>query len=151
MVTHTGNLAVFHDNDDVGILNGGNTLGNDQLGGSGNFFLEGLADHSVRMGIHSGGRVVQDQDLRLFQQGTGNAQPLLLAAGDIAAPLLDVGIVAVREGGDELIGTGQLTGVDQLLIRGVGIAPAQVFLDGAGEQGVLLQHHGHIVPEHLRS
>lgn len=61
-----------------------------------------------------------------------------------------MGIVAVREAGDEFIGAGQLAGVNQFLVRGAGIAPAQIFLDGAGEQRVLLQNHSHVVPEDLQ-
>lgn len=45
---------------------------------------------------------------------------------------------------------GQLAGVNQFLVRGAGIAPAQIFLDGAGEQRVLLQNHSHVVPEDLQ-
>ena len=61
-----------------------------------------------------------------------------------------MGVVAVGEALDELVGAGQTAGVNQLLVGGVGVAPAEVFLDGAGEQLVLLQHHGHVVPEHLK-
>ena len=102
------------------------------------------------MRIHGRGGIVQDQDLRLFQQSAGDAQALLLTAGNVAAALLDMGIVAVREAGDEFIGAGQLAGVNQFLVRGVGIAPAQIFLDGAGEERVLLQNHSHVVPEYLQ-
>ncbi len=58
-----------------------------------------------------------------------------------------MGIIAVGEGADEFVGAGELAGVDELLIGGVGVAPAEVLLDGAGEEDVLLQHHGHRVPE----
>ena len=34
-----------------------------------------------------------------------------------------------------------------LLVGGIFIAPAQVILDGAGEQDVLLQHHGDVAAE----
>ena len=48
---------------------------------------------------------------------------------------------------DELIRLGQAAGLFQFLVGGVGIAPAQVLLNGAGEQLVLLQHHGHLVAQ----
>ena len=38
---------------------------------------------------------------------------------------------------------------DHLLVGGVLLAPAQVLLDGAGEQHVLLEHHGHLLPQGL--
>ena len=93
------------------------------------------------MGVHSGGGIIQNQNSGLFQQGPGNTQPLLLTAGDIGASLLDVGIVALGEAADEFIGTSQTAGVNQFLVGGVWIAPAQILLDGAGEQGILLEHH----------
>ena len=48
------------------------------------------------------------------------------------------------------MGTGQLAGVDQLLVRGIGIAPAQILPDGAGEQRILLQHHGNLITQHIQ-
>ena len=144
------NPSAVHNDNHIRVLDGGNPLGDNQLGGAGDFLPEGLADHGIGVGVHGGGGVVQNQDFRLFQQGPGDAQPLLLAAGDIGAALLDVGIVALREALDEFVGAGQAAGMNQLLIGGLGVAPAQIFLDGAGEQGVLLEHHGHVVPQNLQ-
>ena len=67
------------------------------LGRVRDFLRECLADERIRLGIHRTGRVIQNEDLRLFQQRTRNAEALLLAAGDIGAALLDVGVVPVRE------------------------------------------------------
>ena len=43
-----------------------------------------------------------------FQQCAGNAEALLLAAGDVVAALLDVGLVLVGEALDKFIGAGLL-------------------------------------------
>lgn len=51
---------------------------------------------------------------------------------------------------NEVIGLCELTGMADLLVGGVFIAPAQVVLDGAGEQDVLLQHHGDIAAEGIQ-
>ena len=40
--------------------------------------------------------------------------------------------------------------MDHLFIGGIGVAPAQVVLDGAGEEDVLLQHHGHGVAQRFK-
>ena len=56
-------------------------------------------------------------------------------------------VVLVREALDELIGAGQLRHTDALFLAGVLIAPAEVVEDGAGEQDVLLEHHGDLVAE----
>ena len=114
MVAYGTDLSVFHKYDDIGLLNGGDTLGNNQLGGSGDLLPEGLTDGGVGGGVHGGGGVVQNQDPGVFQQCPGDAQTLLLAAGDIGAALLDFVIVLVGEAHDEVMGAGQAAGVDQL-------------------------------------
>ena len=48
------------------------------------------------------------------------------------------------------MGAGRLAGFHQLLVGGVRVAPAQVLPDGAAEQHVLLQHHGHAVAQHVQ-
>ena len=94
---HGGDGAVFHDQDQVRVLNGGDALGDDQLGGAGDLLGEGLADGCVGTGIDGGGGVVQDQDLGLLQQGAGDAKTLLLTAGDIGAALFEIGRASCRE------------------------------------------------------
>ena len=122
--------AAVHDDDAVGILNRGNTLGNDDLGGIRDELAEALADQGVGPGVHSGSGIVEDQDLGLLQKGPGDAQPLLLAAGDVAAALLDPGVVLVGKLLDELVGLRQAAGLKHLLVGGVGVAPAEIVLDG---------------------
>src|SRR5699024_2677801 len=136
-----------HNDDAVGVLHAGYTLGNDDLGGFGDIITEALADQRVGLGIDGAGGVVQNQDLGLFQQGAGDAQALFLAAGNIGAALLDPGVVLIRELLDKFVGLGQLAGFQDLVIGGVRVAPAQVVLDGAGKQHVLLQHNGHLVAQ----
>ena len=143
-------LAVVQHQDAVSILHRGDALCNDDLGGAGDLFPERLADLGVRGGIHGAGGVIEDQDLGFAQQGAGNGQALLLAAGDVAAALLDPGVVLIGEALDEFIGAGQLCHPDALFLAGVLVAPAQVIQDGAGEQHVLLQYHGDLMAEDIK-
>src|SRR5699024_778093 len=94
-------LAVPEDDDPVGILHGAHPLGNDNLGGVGDLLQKRLADHGVGVGIHGGGGIVENQNLGLFEERPGDAKPLALAAGDVGAALLDVGIISVGEFADE--------------------------------------------------
>lgn len=84
-----------------------------------------------------------------FSRGAGNTETLFLAAGDIAAALLDPGIVSIREPLDELIGTGQAAGFGAFFLRGVLFAPAQIVQDRAGEQHIFLQYHRHLIAQSL--
>ena len=70
----------------------------------------------------------------MAQQGSGDAQALLLAAGDVGAALLDVGVGALGEAVDELVGAGKVRCLADLVVGGVLVAPAQVLGDGAAEQ-----------------
>ena len=150
MIAHGADLTVIENDDHIRILHRGDSLGDDQLGGAGDMLGKGLTDGCVGAGIHSGGGVVQDQDPGLLQQRTGDTQTLFLTAGNIGAALLDIGIIPIGEGFNEIMGAGQLAGVDQFFIGGIGIAPAEIFLDGAGEQHIFLQDHGHIVTQNLQ-
>ena len=94
--------AVVQHDDHIRILHGGDPLGDDELGGAGNFLPERLTDHGVGTGVHGGGGVVQNEDLGLFQQRTGDAKTLLLTAGDVGAALLNVCLLYTSDAADEL-------------------------------------------------
>ena len=141
--------AVFEHKDLVGVLHGGNALGNDDPRGVGNRLTERAADQRVGLGVHRAGGVVQNEDLRLFEQGARDAKALLLAAGDVGAALVDDSVIPVGETFDELIGTGLAARLPALFQGGVSLAPAEVVEDGPGEQGALLQDHRNLVAKDL--
>ena len=99
-------LAAIQHQHMIGIFNARNTLRNDKDGGAGDLFGKAAADLGVRRRINRRGRVIQNQDLGLFQQGAGNAQALLLAARNVGAALLDVGFVFIGEALNKFIGAG---------------------------------------------
>ena len=82
--------AAVKDNDLVGLLHGGNALRDDDLGGVRDLLCECPSDERIGLGIDRARRVIEDEDLRLFQQCARDAQTLLLAARNVAAALLDV-------------------------------------------------------------
>ena len=69
--------AVHHRGDALGDDDFGDLL---QLG-------QRRADLGLGGGVHRAGGVVKDENLGLFEQGAGDAQPLLLPAGDVDAAL----------------------------------------------------------------
>ena len=64
-----------------------------------------------------------------------------MAAGDIGAALAHLGVEAVGQRHDEIVGLGILGGLDHLLLSGVRAAPQQILADGAREEDVVLKHH----------
>ena len=95
MCVESVDAAVVQHQDPVRGFHTGNTLGDDDLGGSGDLLCERRPDAGVRRGIHGAGGVIQDQDLRFFQEGPRYTETLLLSAGYIGAAPFDPGLVTV--------------------------------------------------------
>ena len=140
LVEHEDAVAVFH---------AGDTLRDDDLGDVGQVFSESTLDSGIGGGVAGTGAVVEDKHLGMFEQCPGDAQTLLLSAGDVHAALLDARVIAVGHLFDELVGAGHPAGVLAFLEGGLAVAPPQVVEDGAREEHVLLQHHGHSIAEGL--
>ena len=116
--------AVVHDDDAVAVLDTGDPLGDDQTCRIRDLLLEGPADLRIGRGVDRARAVIQDQDLRFFEQCARDAQALLLTAGDVGAALLDIGVISLGHLLDEFVGTGQAAGPPALLVSRVLIAPA---------------------------
>ena len=141
--------AAVHDEDAVGVLDGGDALRDDDLRGLRDEVAEALTNQGVGLRVDRGGGVVEDEHLRLLQHRTGDAETLLLTTGDVGTALGDEGVVLVREGLNELVGLGELTRGDELLVGRLRVTPAEVLRDGAGEEHVLLKHDGDLVTQEL--
>ena len=91
-------------------------------------------------------RVVEEVDVRLADQGPGDAQPLALPAGDVGPALADPRLEPAH-GGTKLGGLGDLEGLPHLVVGGVGLAVAEVAGDRAREQVRPLGHQPDAVPQ----
>src|SRR6185369_7110496 len=65
-----------------------------------------LHDLQVRESIDRADRLVEDQQVRIEQQGTGDADALPLAAGQIETLRTDERVITLRERGDEAVCAG---------------------------------------------
>ena len=139
MSAHSVYAAVFQNYNTVRIGYAGDALGDNELCGSRQAMPESFPDRSVCGGIHGAGAVVQYQNFRPAQKGPGDAEALLLAAGDIYASLAQHGIVTVRERHNKIVGAGGLAGFLYFLLGGIGVPPAEIIPDSAGEEHVFLQ------------
>ena len=129
--TKTVDLPVIHNDDPIRILDAGNTLCDDQLGGIRDLLSKSTADPCVCGSIYCTGGVIQDQYLRLLQKSTGDTETLLLASGNIGAALFNEGVVFVRHFFDEIIGTGKLACAAAFLLCGIFVTPAEIFQNGS--------------------
>ena len=74
------NAAGLHDHNQVGMLDGGQAVCNDQRGAALHEHMQRVFDGLLRRGIQSRRGFVQDEDGRIFVNGAGNGQALALTA-----------------------------------------------------------------------
>ena len=94
--------------------------------------------HHLR--VQGGGGLVKEEDLRVHGQGPGDGHPLLLAAGELPGPGVDVGghahLVQVLHG--------QVLGLLLVLLQDLGLAHHAIFQHGhVVEEVEGLEHHPH--------
>ncbi len=89
-------------------------------------------------GVDGGGRVVEEEEPGVGEDGAGEGDALALAAGEGEAVLADGGVVPVGQVGDEAVRLGGAGGPLDLLLGGVGDAVRDVGADGVGEQEAVL-------------
>ena len=147
MVALLHDVAVLHHQDEVGVLDGGEPVGDDKAGAALHQVGHGVLDEVLGSGIHRGGGLIQNHDLVVGQDGPGDGQKLLLALGDVGGVLVELHLVGPGEGLDEVVDVGGLGGGDDLLIAGVQAAVADVLHDGALEQPGILEHHAEGLPQ----
>ena len=140
-------LAPGHHRDLVGILDGGKPVGHHQGGAALAQLVQGLLDENFRGVVQSGGCLIQNQNGGIFQKYPGNAQPLLLAAGEPHAPLTDHGVVAMLHGHDGLVNVGPLSCLNDLFFRSIQPSVEDVIPDTGVEQVNILLHDADVPPE----
>src|SRR6185503_6059027 len=89
----------------------------------------------------------EDEDARIRKQRAGECDELALPEREAGPALLEVRLVAVLEGQDELMGADRLRRGRH--VGGVGIRPPErdVVADGAGEEEALLRHDAELTPQ----
>src|SRR5699024_6114519 len=131
--------AMVQNHDGIGVLHGGQAVGDDKGGAAGHQRVHAAVDNGLGVGVDGGGRLVHDHDRRVGHGRAGNGQQLALALAQVGAVAGQHGVVAVGQAADKVVRAGQLGGGDALLVMGVQVAVADVFHHGAGEQVGVLQ------------
>ena len=150
MGTTAHQLAIVQHQNLIGKPDGGRPLGY-QEGCRRVFHLpDGHAQIGIRGIVQGGGAVVQNQDSGLAHQRTGNGQSLALTAGEVHASLLHRRIQLPFLILHHFPGLGGFQRRPQLVVGGIGIAPAQVLPDGALEQHRFLGNQPHGLAQGLR-
>src|SRR5690606_30150413 len=101
-----GDAAAFEEDDLVGQGDGGAAVGDDEHAGGLGGALEPGEDLRFDLGVDGAGGVVEDEQAGVAGEGAGEGDPLALAAGEAGAALAELGVQAVLEVADELVGPG---------------------------------------------
>ena len=105
-----GHMPFVEHDDLVCVLDGADTLGNDQNCGVFCLFCEGFAERRIRFEVQCGKAVIKNIQFRFFHQRPCDGQPLFLAARKIGPALGHKGVDPIRQGPDEIRGLGHLGG-----------------------------------------
>ena len=105
-VADLGDPAPFQHDEPVGPAERAQAVGDGDRRPALDQVVERLLDLALGLGVDRRGRLVEDQDPRVDQQGPGDRDPLPLAAGERLAALADERVVAVGQPEDELVGPG---------------------------------------------
>src|SRR6185437_16240089 len=104
-------------------------------------------DRLLGFRVDRGGRLVQDQDLGVPQDGAGDRDALAFAAGQAVAALADAGAVAVVLLDDEVVGVGRPRRRHDVAEGGVGAGVGDVLGDRAVEEEGVLQHDADLIAQ----
>ena len=141
--------AILHHQNLVGVLDGGQPVGDGEdrlsLGQGG----QGLLDQVLILRIHAGGGLVQNHDGRILQNRPGDGDALALAAGEGGAPLPDHRVIPIWQGHDEVMAAGGPGSGHHLLMGGVGASEFDVVLHTVLEEIHILKNHGDIPQQAL--
>ena len=136
-------MAVIQHQNLVGVLQTGGTLADDEHGQCPGQRRQCLAQGGVGGVVQRAGAVIQNQNVRLAHQRTGDGEPLLLSAGKVASALLHRLVQPKGLCTHKVCGLCRFQCCPQVGIGGILVAPQKVGADGAAEELRLLHDHRH--------
>ena len=98
-------------------------------------------DDGLAVGIERAGRLVENEDARIEDQGARDRQALPLPAGQVGRAFVDIGVVAARQTVDEFLGARHPRGAHDVVEGRISFGGGDVLADRAAEQEVFLQDH----------
>lgn len=141
------NASVLDEQYRVSIADGAQTVCNDN---GGMFFYVGhqrFLEEVLRFVVQSGCGLVQNEHLRVAQQGAGNAEPLALATGKPHPTVTDDSLIALLHFRYELMGLGNLRCRIDLLFRDIGQTEDDVVVHRVVKQYDILADHAEEVAQ----
>lgn len=142
-------LAVLEEDDLIQSLHRRDAVRDEQSGLACTALFQVVEDDFFRPGIHRRNRIVEDQDGRIFQQGAGDGDALLLTARDGDTALAQDSLVAILEVHNVVPDVSKAGRPFNVLGGGVIHAKGDVVGDGIREEEVLLRDIGTRLPHRV--
>ena len=101
-------------------------------------------DAALGVQVDVRGRLVEDEDPRVGDERAGERDELALAGRELDAALADLGVQAVGEAADEVLGADAAQRAPHLVLGRVGPPEGDVLADRPAEQERLLRHDPHL-------
>src|SRR5205085_5646025 len=114
--------AVLEDDDQVGVPDRREPVGDDERRPSREEQAEGALDLALGADVDRRGRLVEDEDARVGEEGARERDELALAEREARAALLELGLVLVLQPRDELVRADRFGGGGDVLAARVGAA-----------------------------
>ena len=138
MGTYTYKLTIIQHNNLIGIPNGGSTLRYDEGGGRIGHVADRQTEIGVRCIVQCRCTVIQDQDLRLSYQRSGDGKALPLTAGEIHTALFHGSIQFSVFVFHNFPGLSCIQRGPKVAVRCILVAPKQILADRTLEQNGFL-------------
>ena len=145
MISLLNDISVLHDKNQICILNGRKSVGDNKAGPSLHQVIHSLLDLHFCSCINGRCGLIQDQDLIVCQDRSCNGKQLLLPLRNITGLLIQDHLITAGLLHDKVVDMGRFCCCDHLFIRCVQPSVADIFHNGSGKQPGVLQHHS----EHL--
>ena len=139
--------ASVEEHDAIGQADGREPVGDDQCGPALHEHAQGGVDALLHLDVDCARCIVEDQDGRVDQQGSGDGDALTLPARERVPPFADHRVVSLGEAIDETGRTGRLGGGHHLLHGGVGPAVSDVVPDRHREEEWLIENDADVAPQ----
>ena len=91
------------DQDLIGPCHRGEAMGRDEHRSPAALLVQVINERLLRLAIHCGEAVIEDEHPRGSREGASNARPLALTSGERDAPLAHEGLCALGEHGDFIL------------------------------------------------
>src|SRR5688572_9173373 len=139
--------SVFNTKQRVAMLQSGLAMGNDERGASAHEALHRFDNGRLGFDVHRTGRLVENQDRRVFEKGSGDGNALTFAAGEAHAAFAHEGIVTLWQAADERMSISRFSGRDDVNLGGAGPRISNIFADAGGKEDRFLKDDSELVPE----